>query len=98
MESIDRFNNLVSLVSVLLGSSNSFVDREIIELDVEVVECCCSNDVLVDIVELMCSLSSCLSDGRVSVHPSPAWTRVQAVKKIVEISVLHKQWVDSVFQ
>ena len=98
MESINGFNDLVSLVSVLFSSSYSFVDRKIIELDVEVIECCRSNDVLVDIVEFMCSLGSCFSDGRISVHPSPAWTSVQTVKIIVEISVLHKQWVDSVFQ
>jgi len=74
MKSIDRFDDVLSSVSIQKSNIDDFLNGQVVVDDVEIVEfnSLISENVLVDFVKSFSPSSSDISDILISVHVSPA--------------------------
>lgn len=92
METITSFNHLLWIASFHHLSFEDFHSWEIVVNQIEVLEgVALVDDLLVDFRKILSSLGGKSSHGLVGVEPSPAWTDLQAIEEIVDISISNIQ-------
>ena len=99
MESIASFYHLLWITTFHDFSFEDFHGWEIIVNQIEVLEgVALVDDLLVDFRKILGSLGGESSDGFVGVEPSPAWTDLETIEEIVDISISNIQRMSPIMQ
>ncbi len=99
MESIASFDHLLWITTFHDFSFEDFHGWEIIVNQIEVLEgVALVDDLLVDFRKILGSLGGESSDGFVGVEPSPAWTDLETIEEIVDISISNIQRMSPIMQ
>jgi len=87
MEAVTPLDHHFRIASLHDSACKDIHRREIMVYHLKVLELGGIDDLLIYLREVHSSLRRYLSDGLITIEPTPAWTNFQAIQEVIECSI-----------